>query len=878
MSRFAGIVQRLRETLLGGREERELQEEIETHISMDIARRVADGTDPDEARRLATRAFGSTLHVKEQVRSERGFRWLEQVVLDLRYAARRLRRSPGFTGAVVLTLALGIGATTTVFTVVDHVVIRALPFPDSDRLVQVVQQNSPTNRWALSVADVLGIEEMGTTFESFAVLRRGTAALTGQGRPEQIRVGHVTADWFDLLGVDFASGRAFLEEEADLGGPDLVVLSRRFANQLFGAGVDGAGEQVILDGRPYTVVGVLAEEWRSLAGFEAQAWPLMRLDTPPRRGPFGLRGIGRLRPGATLETARADLDRVSERLFPRWADGFRDETARLTPYPLRDFIVGSLGNTLWFVMGAVIGVLLIAVANVANLFLARTTSRTSEMALRASLGATRFQLGRQLLTEGLLVATLGGLAAIAVAKGGLALLTTLAPSLPRANEITLDGRILAISASVTLVAAVLFAMAPLLQVASGKMGSMLGLREAIGGRTQAAGRLRAALVAAEFALAFPLLSAAVLLTGSLGALQRVDPGYDPADLFVASVSLPQETYPGYQETQAFWFEALRLLNEQPNIALAGMGTLMPPRSAGDTNNFDLVANPVEPGTAEPVSSWAHVSPEFFSVLGVPLIAGRMFEPSDDGGEGRSVAIVSRSWARKFSDEASVIGTQFYNGGDRSQATTIIGVVGDLKLEGLESTDDAAAYEPLTQSSWRQKYLVVRPRGDGGDALEQVREVIGGMDPSLPLANTESMEERMSRAVAQPRLWAVLVGLFSALGLVLSAIGAYGVLSYYVLRQSRDLGIRVALGANPSSLRRLVLGRGLGLAAVGVAIGILASLGSARWIRSIVFGVSATSPWVLTGVGAMLLTVAILACWIPARRATQVDPMVALRAE
>jgi len=877
MSRFAGIVQRVRETLFGGREERELQEEIETHISMDIARRVADGTDPDEARRLATKAFGSTLHVKEQVRSERGFRWLEQIVHDLRYAARRLRRSPGFTVAVVLTLALGIGATTTVYTVVDHVLIRALPFPDSDRLVQVVQQNSPTNLWGLSVADVLGIEEMGTSFESFAVLRRGTAALTGQGRPEQIVVGHVTADWFDMLGVDFASGRAFLEDESALGGPDLVVLSRRFADQLFGSEVDGAGEQVVLDGRSHTVVGVLGEEWRSLAGFEAQAWPLMRLDTPSRRGPFGLRGIGRLRPGATLETARADLDRVSERLFPRWADGFRDETARLTPYPLRDFIVGSLGNTLWFVMGAVIGVLLIAVANVANLFLARTTSRTSEMALRASLGATRVQLGRQLLTEGLLVAGLGGLAAIAVAKGGLALLTTLAPALPRANEITLDGRILAISACVTLAAAVLFAMAPLLQVASGKMGSMLGLREAIGGRTQAAGRLRAALVAAEFALAFPLLSAAVLLTGSLGALQSVDPGYDPAGLFVASVSLPQETYPGYQETQAFWFEALRLLNEQPNIALAGLGTMMPPRSTGDTNNFDLVASPVEPGTAEPVSSWAWVSPEFFSALGVPLMAGRMFEPSD-GGEDQLVAIVSQSWARRFADEASVVGTQFYGGGDRSQATTIIGVVGDLKLEGLASTDDAAAYEPLTQSGWRNKYLVVRSLGDGGDALEQVREVIAGMDPTLPLANTETMEERMSQAVAQPRLWAVLVGLFSVLGLVLSAIGAYGVLSYHVLRQSRGLGIRVALGANPSSLRRLVLGRGLGLALVGVAIGVVAALGSARWIRSIVFGVSATSPWVLTGVGVMLLTVAVLACWVPARRATRVDPMVALRAE
>ncbi len=871
-----GLTHRLRETLGSKAEEAELDEEIRHHLALEEARLIRAGWDPKGARRQALRTFGSTLHVKEQARNEQGFRVVEMTLRDLRYAGRGLRKSPGFTAAVILTLALGIGATTAVFTLVDHILLRPLPYPASDQLVQIFQQNSPTNRWNLSVADVLGIQERQTSLESVAVLQRGSAAFTGFGQPEQVVAGRVTASWFQTLGVLPAEGRGFLPEDANQSAPSVVVLSSSFSNRVFGT-EDPIGQSIALDGVSHTVVGVLGESVRSLAGYPADVWPALRLQTPTRRGPFGLRGIARLRAGSTLEDARIDLDQVSRDIFPRWADGFSDQTARLTPYPLQGVVVGDIGPNLWFVLGAVGGVLLIAIANVANLLLVRSSARRPEMALRSALGASRGQIARQLFTESLLLAFLGGVAAWLFAWGGLDAVKALGPSMPRLDEVALDGRILLVTATLTLGAAVVFGMTPLLiQMKASRSQGLGGVRGAVGGGATS-GIFRSTLVAAEFAIAFPLLAGAMLLVGSLTQLQGVDPGYEPDGLVTAGVTLPAETYPDYQAIQQFWEEALRQLDERPAIQVAGVSTMLPPQGSGDSNNFDLLHRPVAQGDAEPVATWGSVSREFLSALDVPLLAGRMFDATDDG-DARPVVVVSESWARKFAPDRDAVGVQFYSGGDRSQATTVVGVVGDIKLNGLEAADDAAVYEPFSQSQPRRANVLVRGMGAPEDAVAQLRSVISSMDPTLPLSDVQTMTERMSSAVAQPRLWSILLGCFSVLGLVLAAIGAYGVLSYYVGQQSRELGIRIALGASPVTVRNLVVRRGLGLASMGIGLGLVLSLASARWIRSLLFGVSPTDPRVLILVAAALLSVAVVACLVPALRATRIDPMRALRSD
>ena len=871
-----GFLERIRRTLLRRRYDEELDEEIRFHIDNETERLLRLGVPPAEARRQAEAAFGSVLHVKEQVREESGFRWLEALLRDLRYAARGLRNNPGFAGTAILTLSLGIGATTAVFTLVDHVLLRPLPYPDADRLVRVVQQNSPTNRWNLSVADVLGVQEIGTSLESFAALQPGSMALTGRGEPEQVAAGRVTADWFRTLRVDAQEGRTFTPDEGQPGSPPTVVISNSLRSRLFGADEDAVGASVTLDGVTHTVIGVLDPSRASLAGYRADVWPILPLETPTRRGPFGTIGVGRIWPGTDIASAASDLENVSRRIFPEWADTFRDETARMTPYPLRDFIVGDVGSNLWFVLAAVAGVLLIAVANVANLMLVRATAREREMALRASLGADRWQISRQLLVETFLLAALGGVAAIGVAWLSLQLLVYLGPSVPRLDEVVLDGPVLAVATVIILISALLFGMAPLSQAVQVDGPRIPGQRGAPTNR-RSSGRLRSALVAAEFAVAFPLLVGALLLMGSLVQLQRVDPGFDPDDLVTATLSLPSEAYPDYAAIHEFWQETLRRLNESPEIVVAGVGSSLPPDAAGATNNFDLLDRPVQAGEAEPVSLWSWTSPEFLRALDVPLRSGRLLETADDGTT-PPVAVVSESWATRFAPNGEAVGMQFYSGGDRSQTMTVVGVVGDVKLGGLGANDDAAVYEPFRQIGLRRAHLLIRARGSIADAVTRARTIVASMDPSLPFADVRTMSERMSGAISQPRRWTILLSLFSGLGLVLAAVGAYGVLSFYVTRQSRDLGIRIALGADPTSVRGLVIRRGIALASVGIVIGLVASLAGARWARSVVFGVSPTNPATLVLVGVTLLAVAVLSCLLPAWRATRIDPMRTLRTE
>jgi putative ABC transport system permease protein len=867
---------RVRILLNRSRVEREMDEEMRFHVEMEIEELVRRGMGREEARREALLRFGGFERYKEEGRDASGVRWLVDVAQDLRYALRTLRKNPGFTAVAMLTLALGIGATSAIFSVVDGVLLRPLPYPEPERLVQVFEQSGQSNRWPLSVADYQAIEAEQRSFDGLAGLDVSAATLTGGEQPERVPVGFVTADWFNTLGIHPAEGRGYRSGEDRPGAERVVVISQAFRERHFGLETEAVGQTITLDGNPYTVVGVLPQGVHTLAGWRSDIWPALRLESPTRRGPFFIRAVGRLRAGTSLEDATADLAGISERLFPRWADSFQDRDARLTPFPLRDVIIGDIGGGLLLLLGAVGFVLLIAVANVANLMLARATVREREVALRTSLGATRARLVRQLLVESTTLALLGGLAGLALSVVALDVLISMGPQLPRLDEVTLDGRVLGFTVVLTLVSGVVFGMAPLIHGISSDLAGALRS----GGRTGSAGKranaLRGALVTAEFALALPLLVGAALLFTSLARLQQVDVGFDPDNLLLARASASAARYPDEASVQQFWGRALSGLASIPGVAAVGIASGVPPNNPGMINNFDLADRPVPQGSTQPAVPWLVVSPGFFDAMGVRLLEGRLPDETDTSEHPRVVAVSNR-WAARFYPGEEVLGRRLYAGGNRTSPVTVVGVVSDVKYEGLASLDESVVYESYTQNAWRSVNLVIRTRGTSVTAA-QLRNQLHALDPDIPLVNVQTMRDRLSASVARPRYWATLVGLFAAVGLALAAVGIYGVLSYHVNKQARDIGIRMALGAEPSSVRRMVVGRGLVQAVVGLGTGLVAALFLTRWLEDLLFQVSPTDPATFGSVSVLLLGVALAACYWPARRATKVDPVRVLTEE
>jgi len=802
------------------------------------------------------------------------------VLREVGGAARRLARRPGFALAAVATLAVGIGPTTAILSIVDGVLLEPLPYPEPDRLVRIVQQNSPDYRWNISVADFLAVEEEQSVFESVAAIQVAGAVLTGEGTPERITVGRVSADWLRVLGVQPEQGRTFLPGEDRPGAEPVVILGSALRDRVLGPGTDALGQVVTLDGTPHTVIGVLAPRHATLAGTTADAWPILALNTPPRRGPFFLAGIARLRADRSIEEARSELDAISTRIFPIWAGtGFRDEQARLTPYPLKELIVGNVGNGLWLMMAGVAGVLLIAVSNVGGLFLVRAAGREGEMALRASLGATRARLSLQLTVEGLVIAVLGGVAGTLLAWLGLRGFLATNPTLPRLGEVGLDASVLLVIASVTLGSGILFGLAPLGRIVSSGGLANPSRERASAGHPRRSSRVRAAVVTAQFAVAFSLTAGAALLVGSFLRLQRIDPGYDSEGVVAMLISLPERGYEEVDDAQTFWSEALQRISELPGVAVAGVGGALPPAGPGSagTNNFDLLDQPVGDGESEPYALWNWTSPGYLRALDVPLLQGRSFDEGDRAGP--PVVLVSDSWARRFYPDREAIGAQLYSGGDRSVAMTVIGVVGDVKYLGLDAVDDEAVYEPHWQVPMRTGWMVVRARTalDGG-LMDGVRSEIARLDPDIPLASVQTMAERTSESLARPRQWTLLLGLFAALGLALACVGVYGVLSYYVSTQRREIGVRVSLGAEPGAVRRLVMARGMTLAMLGITIGMGVSLLSAHWLRAVVFELSPRDPTTLALVALGMTAVALVACAFPAIRATRIDPASTLKGE
>jgi putative ABC transport system permease protein len=869
------LAERLRVLLLRGRAESDLDEELRFHLEREIEARVRAGADPAAARRAARLALGGVERVKEDVRDARGTRPLDECAADIRYALRSLRRSPGFALAVVLVLGLGIGAASAVYAVVDAVLLAPLPYPAAGRLVRIYEQNSPTNRWSLSTADVGAIAARQRSFDAFGAVERGEAALAGAGPPARVPVGRATWGFFAALGVRAERGRLLEAGDGAPGAPDVVVVSDAFARRALDGPDSAVGRSLTLDGVSRTVVGVLEPGRSDLAGIRADLWPALQLRPPVRRGPFWLRGIARLEPGVALDAAARDLAGVSRGLMGLYAD-WHDSTAVLTPEPLRDAIVGAANRPVGLFAAAIALVLLVAVANVATLLLVRAAGREHELAVRTALGASRTRLARLVLTECAALTGLAGLVALVVAALGVGALARLAPDLPRLAEVGLHARTVIALAAVTLASGALAALAPVAAVLTGRSGGSVRPEHARAGGGRRADRLRRALVVAEFALALPLLLGAGLLLNSFVRLTRVDPGFDPSGAVGVQVSLPAARYPDYPATQTFWRRLEQGASELPGVTAVGLTTGMPPDNGGFEDNFDLVDRPVPSGAAEPVSPWLYVTPGYFAALGVPRLAGRFFGAADSG-DAPPVVLVSRAWANRYLPGEDPVGRQLVQGGCYScPRTTIIGVVGDVKYQGI-ARDGVAAYGPLLQSRSRTMSLLVRTRLAPGEVFHRLRGVIAGLDPDLPVVET-TLADRLDASLADPRRWTIVLGGFGAAAALLAALGVFGLMSYVVRQRRRELGVRLALGAEPETLLFLVVGRGMRYAALGTALGLGLAALEGRWLAALLFGVGALDPATTLGAVALLLLAALAACWLPGLRAARVSPIEVLGAE
>ncbi|MEP6573282.1 MAG: ABC transporter permease, partial [Gemmatimonadota bacterium] len=682
MSFLSEIIERLRALLFRGRAERELQQEFSDHIERETEENIRNGLSGETARRTAVIAFGGVDRFMEDVRDERGTRPLEDLLSDLRFAFRSLRRSPAFTITAILVLGLGLGAGTAVFSAVDAVLLAPLPYPGDDRLIRIYQQNSPTNRWGASVVDFRAIESLQRRLKALGVVRSRTIPVSAGSEPTRAQVGWATSGFFRALEITAGRGRLFSATDDLPGSPAVVIVTDAFARKTFGFGDGALGRTITLDGTAHTVVGVLRPGVQDLAGVHADLWPVLQLRAPERRGPFGNMVIARLADGATLEEARAELAGISKRIFPDWAASFQDSSAVLVPVTLREVIHQGAGETLRLFSAAVALVLLVAIANVASLMLVRASGRWREMTLRTVLGASRGRLARLLVTESLVLAAGGAAAGWIIALFALRLFTATGGALPRLDEAHLDPRAAIVAGVLALIAGVGVGASPVFLLLRRDPASALRAGERSVGATRGAQALRGGFVVAEFALTLPLLAAAGLLLKSVVHLQQVQPGFDPKPVLALHVSLPAARYGSDSAISGFWARALPRAREVPGVISAGLGTAMPPDDPWDENNFDLVDHPVTPGSAQPVAPWSSATSDYFAALGVPLLDGRTFAAGDTGSSA-PVVIVSRTWARRFFPEGSVIGRQLISGGCVTcPRTTVIGVVGDVKYTGL----------------------------------------------------------------------------------------------------------------------------------------------------------------------------------------------------
>jgi putative ABC transport system permease protein len=870
--------------------EQDLDDDVRAHLEMLTEENLRKGMEPEEARYAAMRQFGNVTQMKEECRDAWGVRVINELAQDVRYGLRQLRRNPGFTAVAVVTLALGIGANTAIFSVVDAALLRPLPYQDSDRLVMVWNQLNRLglNRFPASYADYYDYKAANKVFDDIVAFEPAHLDLVGGDQPERLFGVRTSANLFSLLGVKAEIGRTFVSED-NQPGRNNVVLSDSLWRRRYGANPAVVGQAITLDGNLYTVVGVLPRTFRFSVGSTVypDVWLPIAFHPDPQRETAGLQLIARLRPGVSPAQALASMKAIAaglEQQFHLYRGPHGEDAGYdVTIVPLREQVFGGLRGGLLIMLGAVGFVLLIACANVSNLLLVRGTTRRKEISVRAALGASRLRLSRQLFTESLLLGLGGAAAGLILARWGIQVLMVLSPNdASRLLFVHMNAPELAFVAGLALLTTIVFGLVPALQSSKMNLNSALGA----GGRGATApashNRLSRTFVVGEVALSLILLAGAGLLLTSLMRLVKVNPGFNPENVATARVSLPDTEYREGARVAAFYGQLLARLQGLPEVQSAGLTSLLPLADEVYRNPFSIEGRQWRAhgaGGVPQIANFQAVSPGYFKALQIPLMEGRLFS-EQDGPDQVPAAIISRTLARGFWPNQNPIGQHVMMGAPRPGAPwlTIVGVVGDVHAGGLDSEPIPQVYAPQNQHPSHTMALVVRTSSGTAQVMPVVRSIVHALDPNRPLYDVSSMDTALAQSVASRRYNALLLALFAALALLLSAIGLFGTVSYSVSQRTNEIGIRMALGAEKGDVLRMIVGQGLRLALIGVAIGIAGALALTRFLASLLYGVKPTDPLTFIAVSLILIAVALLACYIPARRASKVDAMVALRYE
>ena len=877
------LKKKLHSLLHRNRMEQDLDDEVQFHIEMRTRQHIEAGMSPEEARRTAAGAFGNAVSIRERTRDAWGLRSLEMLRQDVHYAVRAIRRSPGFTVVTVLTLALAIGANTAVFSVVNSVLLAPLPFPDPDRVVTLREMSRAGEPSNTSFTTYTDWKLRSNTFEEIAALRSWGPTLTGDTGAERLTGLRVSESFFRVLGVSPAIGRSFLHEEDRSAGTPAVILSHGFWQRRFGGDPDVLDTAITMNGIAYTVVGVMPADFSALVseqayGSQADVWAPLAYDLSDSsscRSCRHIRVLGRIQTDATLDEARADIEAITLTLSNDFPDDY--STGGSFVIPLYEELVRNSRGSLWVLFGAVGFVLLVACANVGNLLLARAARREREIATRVAIGAGRSRIVRQLLTEGLILALMGGVAGTVLAIIGADVLVSLNPSeLIRLDNVGVNGAVLAFTLGVSLVCGTIFGLVPAVYSLRHDFYESLkaGGQYSQGRRGQ---RVRGVLVVSGVTLALVLLIGAGLMTKSFVRLLDVDPGIDVESVLKANVLMSGPAYAEDADRLRAFERLGEGLRNLPGVEAVGMANLIPFGGNSDTAGLHIEEKPLDDPADAPYPNRYHVSPGYFHAMGIPLVRGRLFTTQDREGS-PLVVLVGETLASRVWGDTDPTGKRIKLGGSGGPWRTIVGVVGDVRHYGLNQAPTMQAYVPFAQNPASAVDLLIRSTIEPASLAASVRQQVGAIDKDQPVYGIVPMSDLVAGSLSSHRFTLWLLTIFAGGALAMAAVGVYGLISYTVGQRTREIGVRVALGAGQGSILRMVMRQGVILAGVGIAIGVGVSFVLTRSLESLLFEVEPTDPSVFVALSTILLATGLVASYVPARRATRVDPKVALRHE